>query len=279
LSANNYLNLYLDAGIANRQDQESYSRRLDIVLAQEAITVADIVGLGENGTGSSFDLYVVHRHAITLACEKGLFNKRIEVERVCPIASIVRLRDTQEGFKGTELTITAHDAEGKVVAKIVWSLAGPDWVEPLVLRQREHLFKVISQAMDRLGEAVTRPSVATASSKAAAIMEWASDVVKAAGVEVTTEVVEEHANMIAAVMRMFVFLRLGAPYGIDDLNKFYPSGEMPPGPPISTFDDLYGHVVARVGSTQLVDQEIDSYLAGSWVEYVNGCRETYALRT
>ena len=153
MSVNNYLNLYLDAGISDQHDQESYSRRLDAVLAQESITVDDIVGLGENGTGSNFDLYVVHRHAITLACEKGLFNKRIEVRRLCPIASIARLRGDQEGYKGREITIAAHDAEGKVLTKIVWGLSGPDWVEPLVLRQREQLFKVISEAMDRIGEA------------------------------------------------------------------------------------------------------------------------------
>ena len=82
--------------------------------------------------------------------------------------------------------------------------------------------------------------------------------------------------MIAAVTRMFVFLRLGAPYGIDDLNKFYPSGEMQDGTPIATFDELYGHVVAVVGSAQLVDREIDKYLAEEWSEYVNGCRETYS---
>jgi hypothetical protein len=36
------------------------------------------------------------------------------------------------------------------VLKIKWGLGGPDWVEPLVLRQREHLFGVISGAMDRV---------------------------------------------------------------------------------------------------------------------------------
>lgn len=107
-------------------------------------------------------------------------------------------------------------------------------------------------------------------------MDWATDVVKAAGVPVTNERVAEHANMIAGGIRFMVFLRLGAQLGIADLNEFYPSGEMPAGTPIETFDDLYSHVVARIGSAQLVDRAIDEQLAGSWHQFVNGCREQYA---
>jgi hypothetical protein len=146
----NYMNLFLDAQITNQHDQESYRRRLDAVLAEEGITIEDIIGLGENGTGSNLDLYVIHRQAITLASERGIFNKRIEVQRICPMASIARLRATEEGYKGTEITITAHDESGAVIAKIVWGLGGPDWVEPMIQRQREHLFAVISAAMDQL---------------------------------------------------------------------------------------------------------------------------------
>lgn len=109
----NYPNLFLDAEISDQRDQEKYSRCLDAVLAKEGISVADIIGMGENGTGSNMDLYVVHRHAITLTYERGIFSKRVGVERLCPTASIARLRTTQEGFKGTELTITANDAKSR----------------------------------------------------------------------------------------------------------------------------------------------------------------------
>jgi hypothetical protein len=144
----NYPNLFLDAEITSPHDQEKYVRCLDAVLAEEAIAVEDIVGLGENGTGSNRDLYVVHRQAITLARQRGIFNKRIELERLCSTASIARLRATQEGFKGTDLTITGHDARGEVVLRISWGLGGPDWVEPLVLGQRQQLFDLIGRAMD-----------------------------------------------------------------------------------------------------------------------------------
>lgn len=142
----NYPNLFLDAEISDQRDRDKYSRCLDAVLAEEGITVSDIVGIGERGTGSNLDLYVVHRQAITLTYERGIFNKRIGVERQCPTGSIARLRVTQEGMRGTDLTITANDTRGEEVLKITWGLGGPDWVEPLVLRQREHLFNVISKA-------------------------------------------------------------------------------------------------------------------------------------
>jgi hypothetical protein len=268
MAENNYLNLYLDAGISG--DQDKYSRCLDAVLAQEGIGVDDIVGIGEKDD----DLCVVHRQAITLASEKGMFNKRLEVRRVATIASVARLRKEIEGFKGRGgLSIIGYDANGEELWKINWGLGGPDWVLPMVERQSGHLFKVISEAMDKVSDAPVRPSVSSASSKAGALMDWAADVVKAAGVGVTTDRIEEHANMIAAVTRMYVFLPLGR---VDDLNNLYPNGEMPDGTPIETFDELYKHVVARVGNAQAVDRGIDEVLAGSWDEYVRGCRDTYS---
>jgi hypothetical protein len=271
----NYPNLFLDAGISDARDQEKYCRCLDAVIAQEGIAIADIIGVGENGTGSNLDLYVVHRHAVTLTRERGIFNKRVEVQRLCATASIARLRETQEGFKGTDLTITANDAKGGQVLRITWGLGGPDWVEPLVLRQRQHLFQVISKTMDVLAEAPARSSVSGSPSKAAALRAWAADVVKAAGVGMTDELVEEHANMAAGGIRFEVFLRAGAQFGIDDLNDFYPGAGLPPGSPIETFDDLYGHVVSRVGDSRMIDAAIDELLAGSWSEFVNGCRSHY----
>jgi hypothetical protein len=273
MTASSYLNLFLDAGIS--RDQETYRRCLDAVLAKEGITAGDIVGLGEKGTGSK-SLYVVHRQAITLAEERGVFNKRIDVQRVCPIASIARLRTTQEGFKPRELTITAHDATGEVVSKIVWTEGFEDWEQRLVLRQREHLFKVISEAMNKVTETSARPSVSTAPSKAGALREWAADVVKASGVDFTTERVEEHANMAAGGIQFLVFLRLGAPLGISDLRQFYYPDPMPERTPIAAFDDLYSRVIARVGGAELVDQGIDDALADAWSEFVRGCHERYS---
>jgi hypothetical protein len=270
-----YLNLYLDAGIGDSRDQEKYSRCLDAVMAQEGISVEDVVGVGEHGTGSNLDLYVVHRHAISLTKERGLFNKRIEVQRLCTTASIARLRETQEGFKGADLTVTGNDAKGAEVLKIVWGLGGPDWVEPLVLRQRRNLFEVIGKAMDVIAEPPVRSTMSAGSSKAAALRAWAADVVQAAGVGERPDLIEEHANMAAGGIRFEVFLRAGAQLGVQDLDDFFPEGGLPPGTPIETFDDLYGRVVACVGDSREIDAAIDQLLAASWMEFVNGCRSHY----
>lgn len=150
VAISDYLDLFHDAGITSRSDQESYSRRLDAVVVQEQISAADIVGVGERGTAGRLDLYVVHREAVVLTSERGWLNKRVEAHRVCPIAAVGRLHATQEGFKGTELTITAEDAHGRMLFKIAWGLGGPDWVGPLVDRQRQHLLNVINRAMVRV---------------------------------------------------------------------------------------------------------------------------------
>jgi hypothetical protein len=275
MSASSYLNFFGDAGIADRRDEERCGRYIDAAMAQEDFDLDEILGVGERGTGSQPDLYVIAGRAIVLVSEIGTFNKQIKVRRVSPIAAIAKLSGTQEGFKGDEIAIAAYDSKGAVLFKIVWQLGGPDWVETLMRRQRQHLFEVISVAMDRAFDAPARPSISSASSKASAIADWAADVVGAAGVEVTRERVDEHANMAVASIRMLGFLRLGAPYGIDDLGKFFPSGEMPAGTPIETFDDLYRHVVELVGNAPLVDREIDRYLDEAWGEFVRGCCETY----
>lgn len=271
----NYPNFFLDAGI-DQQNWQQYGHRLDQVMVREGIAVADVVGVGEKGTGSNMDLYVVHRHAVTLADERGIFNKRVEVRPLCSTAAIARLRTAEEGFKGADLTLTGNDARGGEVLKITWGLGGPDWVEPLVLQQRQWLFEVISKAMDLLSEPPPSPLVSAAPSKAMALTAWATDVVEAAGVGVTDELVQEHANMVAGGIRFTVFLPMGARYGIDDLNQFYPGGQMPEGSPLETFDDLYAHVVAQTGDAEAVDLAIDRQLAGSWREFVDGCREAYS---
>jgi hypothetical protein len=269
MTSSSYLNLFLDADITFPYDKEKYSRCLDALLAQERIALEDIVGVGERGG----DLVVVDRQAVYSVEERGVFKKRIEAQRLCPIASIARVRSTQEGFKGLDLPVTAHDAKGEVLFRLVWSLTGTDdFTETIVVRQRDHVYRLIGEAMDRLS-APARPSVASAPSKAQALREWAADVVKASGAEVTTARVEEHATMIAAVIAMLAFLPLAQ---TDDLTNLLPADDLHSGTSIETFDALYRSVVARVASSEPVDRAIDEYLAGSWNEYVRGCHEQYA---
>jgi hypothetical protein len=275
---NDYLKLLGDAGITYRSPQEKYSRYLHAAIEQEGIKIDDIVGVGESDRG----FYVVTRLVVMDVHEYGMFKKkRIEVNQVAPIGSIAKLGTRNEipsaaavkfEGRGERCTLTGWDSKGKAVLEIVWD--GSESAE--IARQRDHLFKVIGDAMNNVPDAPARPPISSAESKAAYLREWAADVVRESGVEITPKRVEEHANMIAGGIRFEVFLKLGAPYGIDDLAKLYPRGEMPPGTIIATFDDLYGNVVALVGDARLIDQEIDLLLARCWGEFVNGCRDTYA---
>jgi hypothetical protein len=273
MATNNYGNLFMAAGIT--RDQDKYERCLDAVLEHEDFSANDIIGVGEQGFYNG-EFYVVFRDRVMEAAERGVFNKRIEVYRRCTVPAIAELLTTREGFKGTEFTITAKDKNGETILRIVWGLPREDWEASLLDRQRGHLVALIGAAMDEVGSGPVQVSVASAASKAGALMDWAGGVVKASGVEVTAQRVEEHANMAAGGIRFMVFLRLGAPLGIDDLNMFYPTGREPDGKPIETFDRLYAGVVARVGNAQVVDSAIDELLAGSWSEFVRGCRETYS---
>ena len=269
MTTSSYLNLFLDAGITWAPDKEKYSRCLDALLAQEPIALEDIVGIGER----SDDLIVVHRQAVCSVEERGVFKKRIEIQRLCPIASIARIRGTQEGFKGLDLPLTAHDAKGEVLFRLVWSLAGTtESTESITVNQRDRVFKLISEAMDRLS-APERPSVASAPSKAQALREWAADVVKASGAEVTPALIEEHANMVAGTIRIFTLLPLA---GTDDLAGLHPAEEPDASTPIEFFDAVYRSVVARVGNAEPVDRAIDAYLADAWNDYVRGCHEAHA---
>lgn len=272
-SSSNYTRLFMDAGITNARDQQRYARLLDVACAQERLQRDDFVGVGERGTGGKPDLYVVHRDVIVLATETGMFTKTPAVSSVCEIEDIANLRGTREGFKGNDVTLTGTDTTGRVVLKIVWGLGGPAWVEGLIDRQQRWLFRLIGDAMDRVHEAPALPSVSGAPSKAAAFREWARGVVEASGAAVTAQRIDEHANMIAASIRMVALMPLAR---ISDLRMLYPGGEMPEGTVLGTFDDVYERIVARVGDRGLVDGVIDQSLAAAWGEYVAGCRRTYA---
>lgn len=133
MPGDDYLNLYLDAGTSDRRDQEMYGCCLDAVLARNVSARAKYSGWARRAPAPTL-ISTSFTAKPSRTCLRGVFNKRNEARRVCPIASIARLRETQEGFKGSELTITANDARGKEVFKIVWGLGGPDWVVPLVQR-------------------------------------------------------------------------------------------------------------------------------------------------
>jgi hypothetical protein len=146
MTSSTYLNLFMDAHITFPSDQDKFNRCLDALMAQERLALEDIVGVGDQ----QGDLVVVHRQAVYSVEERGVFKKRIEARCLGPIASIARISSAQEGFKGVELTVTAFDVKGEVLFRLVWSLAGMQDTEWIPLRQRDHVFGLIKEAMDRL---------------------------------------------------------------------------------------------------------------------------------
>jgi hypothetical protein len=270
--AADYQRVLAEVGAVRAPELERFVRFLDAACAWEGIGGDDIVGVADTFDG----FIVVHRQAIVVVTERGVFNKRIDVKRQCSIDAIANLATSTEGFKPPDLVLNATDSQGKRVFSARWSVSLIDERDAARARDEcKRLFDVIAAAMDRRG-APELPSVATATSKADALRQWAAGVVRAAGVPVTDELVDEHANMAAGGIRFMVFLRVGAERGIDDLNDFYPGGAMPDGTPLDTFDDLYAHVVAMIGDSATIDREIDGVLVGAWTEFVNGCREHHA---
>jgi hypothetical protein len=144
-----YWNLFTDASISNPSDMDKYSRYLDATTAQEGIRVDDIIGVGEV-TGS---LIVVTRQAVMSVYESGLFKKRVEVKLVTPASSIAKIatKDAHPSaasvkFTGQTETIfsmTGWDSKGQVVLNIEWE-SGSESQQ--IMRQREHLFKLIEEA-------------------------------------------------------------------------------------------------------------------------------------
>lgn len=269
----NHHQLLADAGVFDARDQERLGRYLSAACTEESLRPEDILAVANTRDGFT----IIHKQAIFAVGESGIFrNKRINVRRVCPIASIANLRTSKEGFKPPDLALTATDRDGATLFKAKWTLSLVHERQAAeARRESDRLFKAIATVMDDVG-APSRHSFAAAASKSGALLDWSTEVVKAAGVPLTDDAIERHANMAAGGIGFMVFLRLGAAAGIDDLNRFYPGGKLPGGTPLATFDGLYAGVVTRLGNAAVVDEGIDEFLAQSWGEFVRGCRETYA---
>jgi hypothetical protein len=144
-----YGNLFLKAQIPS-SDHARFAKLIDTLRSRENIPTSDIVGVGDEGTRSNTDLYVVTRSAVYLLRESGIFKKTQSVVAQWLVAEIAYLKTAQEGWKGSEPTIIAEKPNGDTLFKIKWGLGGPDpeYIERVVTRQITQLFQVISSAMD-----------------------------------------------------------------------------------------------------------------------------------
>ena len=113
---------------------------------------------------------------------------------------------------------------------------------------------------------------ASYASKRDYLRDWARRLVVSAGVPPTERLIVEHASMAATATGLMVFLRLGARHGISDLRQYFSDGEMPPGTPLDTYDELYRKVVEAEPSRHVVDEGITAFLNSCWADWVEGIR-------
>lgn len=141
------INWFINAGITNPRDQDRYRAYLDEVLQRGRLDAESVVGVAEKGTSGPGTLYVVGRDAVWRADRRRkMFQTWVEAERVCAIDGIRRVEAQRRGFKGRDVVLTASDEAGRSVMEVVWSLGGPDWVEPLIERQLQQLRSLLREA-------------------------------------------------------------------------------------------------------------------------------------
>jgi hypothetical protein len=144
------LNLLMQARILHQHDRGRYSRYLDVLVDRDGVSIDDIVGVGEQGTQNNPYLVVVTRSTIYIIEESGLFKKQLTTRRLGEIANIADVR-LEDGYKGREVYLIGSDTEGRETLRITWGGGGPDWVEPMIARQREQLLETIVDAVRLAG--------------------------------------------------------------------------------------------------------------------------------
>lgn len=144
------LNLLMQARITNPRDHDRYGRYIDTLVEREGISVDDIVGVGDQSTKNNPDLVVVTRTAVYIVEETGLLKKQTLTRRLGNIADISEVR-LEDGYKGREVYLIGTSSDGRETLRITWGGGGPDWVVPMIKRQREHLVETITEAVSLAG--------------------------------------------------------------------------------------------------------------------------------
>jgi hypothetical protein len=147
---NDYLNLFDAAGITERPKQETFGRYIDTAVGQGHTKIDEIIGVGK--AQSMF--YVVSDRTVIQLDETGLFKKQVRVRHLADIPGIAQLDVTDnppsdasikfEGRSWTNFSITGRDAQGQVKLEISWNSRDESGDQK---RDREHLFKLIKEAM------------------------------------------------------------------------------------------------------------------------------------
>src|SRR4051812_19688547 len=100
-------------------DQEKYGRVLDGVLAKYDLARSDLLALSQAEGG----LVMVTTEGVIWAKERGVFNKRLEVEGLVWFESLVDLRREQRQPRGRESWIILRGRNS--TAELPWRTGGP----------------------------------------------------------------------------------------------------------------------------------------------------------
>lgn len=215
-------------------DYDKYLRILDGVLAEQGLDPSDVLAVSDEWSG----LVAVSRTGVARGNQRGVFNKRVEVGKFVSFDQLDRALCEQRQPHGRESWLKLLGAGGDSVAEFAWHSGGPVEIEDAA-RERDRIFEAIMEAArpaPPIAATHGGPSISDFNSKRDFLLAWGHALVQAAGAPPTPEVVEEHARMAAGSIGMMVFLRLGAPRGIDDLNQYFPDGGLPSGNPLDAFD-------------------------------------------
>jgi hypothetical protein len=155
VAENNYGHVFFEAGFSLR-DQQKYTPWLDAILEAENVSAADILAVTKVGFG---DLYAVHRQAVVQAVERGVFNKRIEVQQVCPVAPITGFEARMEGFKPSYPVLILQGQNERALATIKWPAGANEREEQASIEECKRFFAVMREVLEQRKSALP-PNVA-----------------------------------------------------------------------------------------------------------------------
>jgi hypothetical protein len=144
VTENNYGHVFLEAGFSFR-DQQKYTPWLDAILKAENVGAADILAVTE---GQFSIIYAVHRQAVVQAIERGVFSKRIEVQRVCPVESIDGLEAKMDGWPPCPILIL-QDRNEKTLATIKWPTGADDREKQAGIAECKRFYEVMREILER----------------------------------------------------------------------------------------------------------------------------------
>lgn len=249
---------------------------LDAVLSDFELSVSDVLGVSQ-----TMDLVVVLSTGVVRADQRGVFNKRVEVGKLVPYASVSNLIREQRQPHGRESWIKLMGPDSQKLSEIGWYAGGNVEIADAA-RERDRIYEIIlkaaqaSQGASSSGATASGElSISDFSSKRDFLVAWSESLVGAAGVAVTPALIDEHAQMAAAAIGHMVFLRLGAPQGITEFGQFFPDGQAPDGRVLDSFDEFYVAAAGRLGGSGVVDPQIEDALGRAWNDWTRGIREHY----